>query len=511
MNYPVWYVPAVGGPLVIALVAIIHVMVSHFAVGGGLWLVLTEKRARRLQQPFMLEYVKKHTLFFMLLTMVFGAITGVGIWFTILLAGPDATSFLIHFFVFAWAIEWIFFAIEIITAFLYYYTFDKISAKLHQLIGWIYFFAAWASLFVINAILSFMLSPGKWVETQTFWPAIFNPTFLSSSIFRTFLCFALAGSFALLTASRKFKGQEKEDLVRYNGRWILISLLGMMPSLVWYYLSIPASLKKGLPAKSILMKHSLIFLVTSIILFTVLVFLLTRWKARKLKFSAAIGILAVIFIFFGSFEFMRESARKPYIIGNYMYPNGIRVDQIKKIKDQPILDKAKWIHVKEISGQNSLQAGEDLFRIQCYACHSLGIKNNFIPAIKKWNLKKISAMLGRLPGITPQMPPFIGSEQEKEALAQWLFAISHEGQPADTHKPPASEVSGEALFKNFCADCHDTTDEIGDKLATIPSLQEMVTLMEKLDSLSEDMPPFEGTDQEKQALAQYLFRLSRKK
>ena len=49
------------------------------------------------------------------------------------------------------------------------------------------------------------------------------------------------------------------------------------------------------------------------------------------------------------------------------------------------------------------------------------------------------------------------------------------------------------------------------KLATIPILQEMVTLMEKLDSLSEDMPPFEGTDQEKQVLAQYLFRLSRKK
>ena len=89
MNYPVWYISTVGGPLVIALMAIVHVMVSHFAVGGGLWLVLTEKRARRLQKPFMLEYVKKHTLFFMLLTMVFGALTGVGIWFTISLAGPE--------------------------------------------------------------------------------------------------------------------------------------------------------------------------------------------------------------------------------------------------------------------------------------------------------------------------------------------------------------------------------------------------------------------------------------
>ena len=142
MNYPVWYIPAVGGPLIIALVAIVHVVVSHFAVGGGLWLVVTEKKAYKEKKEFILEYVKKHTLFFMLLTMVFGAMTGVGIWFTIALINPDATSALIHFFVFGWAIEWVFFVIEIVTAFLYFYTFKKIPGKTHLLIGWIYFIAA---------------------------------------------------------------------------------------------------------------------------------------------------------------------------------------------------------------------------------------------------------------------------------------------------------------------------------------------------------------------------------
>jgi hypothetical protein len=45
MNYPVWDV-RFGAGLLIALVAILHVFVSHFAVGGGLFLVLTEKKAR---------------------------------------------------------------------------------------------------------------------------------------------------------------------------------------------------------------------------------------------------------------------------------------------------------------------------------------------------------------------------------------------------------------------------------------------------------------------------------
>ena len=45
MNYPIWELPAPG--LLIAAVAILHVFISHFAVGGGLLLVLAETKARR--------------------------------------------------------------------------------------------------------------------------------------------------------------------------------------------------------------------------------------------------------------------------------------------------------------------------------------------------------------------------------------------------------------------------------------------------------------------------------
>jgi hypothetical protein len=46
MNYPVWDV-RFGAGLLIAIVSILHVLVSHFAVGGGLFLVLTEHKALR--------------------------------------------------------------------------------------------------------------------------------------------------------------------------------------------------------------------------------------------------------------------------------------------------------------------------------------------------------------------------------------------------------------------------------------------------------------------------------
>ena len=61
-----------------------------------------------------LDYLHRHARFFILLTVVFGAITGVGIWWTIGLASPLATEMLIRTFVFGWATEWVFFVVEIV-------------------------------------------------------------------------------------------------------------------------------------------------------------------------------------------------------------------------------------------------------------------------------------------------------------------------------------------------------------------------------------------------------------
>ena len=129
MNYPVWYLPGTGGGVLIALIAILHVFVSHFAVGGGLYLIYAEKKGLRENSTGILEFTRRHARFFLLLTMVFGSITGVGIWFIIALVHPAATSSLIHSFVFGWAIEWVFFIGEIIALLIYHYRWNKMSPR----------------------------------------------------------------------------------------------------------------------------------------------------------------------------------------------------------------------------------------------------------------------------------------------------------------------------------------------------------------------------------------------
>ncbi|MDH3348033.1 MAG: cytochrome ubiquinol oxidase subunit I, partial [Desulfobulbaceae bacterium] len=251
MNYPVWQLTEAGGGLLIAVIAIFHVYISHFAVGGGLFLVLTEIKSYRDNDPVIRSYLYTHTKFFLLVTMVAGGMSGVGIWFTIALLNPAATSKLIHTFVFAWAIEWVFFVIEITALFIYFYTFDRLERRLHTTIGWIYFISAWMSLFIINGIIGFMLTPGEWLNNGNFWSGLFNPSFWPALFFRSFLAIMIAGLFGCITATNIKNIPSRHALLRYCATWLLAPFALFLCSAWWYRSSLPPELEslifQGMP------------------------------------------------------------------------------------------------------------------------------------------------------------------------------------------------------------------------------------------------------------------------
>ena len=106
------------------------------------------------------DLARRSSLVLILVSTVFGAISGVGIWVVAGLISPATISALIRNYVWGWAIEWTFFFVEIVAALVYYATWNKISRRVHVMIGWIYFVAAYLSLVVINGIITFMLTPG---------------------------------------------------------------------------------------------------------------------------------------------------------------------------------------------------------------------------------------------------------------------------------------------------------------------------------------------------------------
>ena len=134
-----------------------------------------------------------------------------------------------------WAIEWVFFFVEITAALLYLYGWDKLEGRLHEWYGWIYFIAAFASMVVINGIITFMLTSGSWVENHQFWKGFFNPTYFPSLAFRFAIALALAGIYALITASVQKDAALKARLVRWSAWWIVPGL-AVLPALGWWYI-----------------------------------------------------------------------------------------------------------------------------------------------------------------------------------------------------------------------------------------------------------------------------------
>jgi cytochrome bd-type quinol oxidase subunit 1 len=434
VNFPFWQIPEIGGSFLIALIAITHVYVSHLAVGGGLFLVLTERKAHLDGDNQLLAYVKRHTRFFLLLTMVFGGISGVGIWFIIALVQPQATSSLIHNFVFGWAIEWTFFIGEIVALLIYYYLFERLRPQVHMAIGWLYFVFAWLSLFIINGILSFMLTPGQWLETHQFWHGFFNPTFWPSTLFRTGMALTIAGIFGLVTATFSHNGDFRLALVRYCARWMLIPFIAIIVGGLWYLKAIPAQpLANMQHYNPEIFPFIRLFLWTSAIVFLGGLLSLFHLSPR-LHRAIVVVILLIGLSWMGGFEYVREIARKPFVLYGQLYSNSVTPKQATEMAETGFLSQARWARHHEVTDENKREAGRDLLVHQCLICHTLGGYNDLLVRTEKFGGYGLMAQLSGQGKVNTYMPPFMGTEVEKEALAAYIAQELH-GKSPDSFDP----------------------------------------------------------------------------
>ena len=167
-----------------------------------------------------------------------------GIWWTIGLASPLATELLIRTFVFGWATEWVFFVIELSSAFIFYYYWGKLAEKTHVTIGWIYALAAWISLVLITGITAFMLNPGDWLDNRNFWTAFFNPQFIPQTIARTGGALLLTSLYVYFHASLVIKDCRLRDMIASRSARPALAgaIMVTVGGLGWYYF-LPESAK----------------------------------------------------------------------------------------------------------------------------------------------------------------------------------------------------------------------------------------------------------------------------
>ena len=116
---------------------------------------------------------------------------------------------------------------------------------------------------------------------------------------------------------------------------------------------------------------------------------------------------------------------------------------------------------------------------------------------------QIISMLATLDELSDEMEPFEGTEEETASLASFLYYLSERDDKPDS----APAADGASLFESECAACHSVEDMTG--MLDGWERDEIVESLDKLDELSDEMVPFEGSIEEKQALSNFLYNLGR--
>ena len=453
MHYPWWYVPHLTGPMLIAVISVVHVLVAHYAVGGGLFLAVETGYAYRRRDAQYLAYLKRHARFFILLTVVFGAITGAGIWWTIGLASPLATEVLIRTFVFGWAIEWVFFLVEITSAFIFYYYWGRLAEKTHLTVGWIYALAAWISLVLITGITAFMLNPGHWQEGDSFWTAMLNPQFLPQTVARTGGALLLSSLYVYLHASLVVKDSRLRDLIgsRSARPALLGAVLVTVGGIGWYLFLRPS-------ARAVLESAAALNLLAALILaLTVAVFVLLYLGPYRNPGWLSPGFAGALFLFglaaFSTGEFIREAVRKPYTVYGLVLGNQIRQHELaasrregyleqgtwpkafikrkyphliveQRIDQKPVYDRIDEQLLPDLPPNDQIAIGKVLFLHHCNDCHAVNRGYSAVRGLLQGRSREmIVSLIENLHRTHLSMPPWSGTPEEAELLAAYLDQI----------------------------------------------------------------------------------------
>lgn len=436
MDYPIFDFGIFGPSTLIAVVAIIHVTIAQFAVGAGIITPWLESRAIKTNDRVMLNFLGRYARFLILVAFVGGAVTGVGIWFVVGLISPETISLLLRQFVWAWAAEWVFFLVEIVAGYVYYFYWDKLDPKTHVKVGIVYAITAWGSLFIINGILTFMLTPGDWLVTGSFWDGWLNPTSWPSLVLRTISCLSLAGLFIAVVANMQtgMSLEERRHVIN-RGSIFLVPLALMIPASLWYFLVAPPTASRLVVGGAVAMSLFFAFGILASTLIGVYAYWGLLKNKRSVHLETAVLLAGIALIATGSMEYVREGIRKPYTVYHYMYANGLTSDRMKSIDARGFFaDPPVIAYDRDLAQMTSEERGRIIYDVQCLRCHAVDGYNAIRPLVENWTIDMIRDNTRQLERLRGFMPPFAGTEEDLEDLVSFLATLRTE-KWNEIHKP----------------------------------------------------------------------------
>ncbi|MCP4692021.1 MAG: cytochrome C, partial [Desulfobacterales bacterium] len=243
--------------------------------------------------------------------------------------------------------------------------------------------------------------------------------------------------FGFVTASFIREKETRERMTRYCAWWAALPLAAAAALSVWYIKALPGEPLAMVMGRSPEMAPLIrVFVWLTPVLLAGAALMAVR-SPRGVKKVLALLLLAAGLLYMGSFEWIREAARRPWLIPGHTWSTSIRADQAPAIREQGFLKSARWVSREEISRDDALEAGREIFRIQCLCCHSAGgPMNDILPLTEKYSAAGMDAQLTGQGKLNLYMPRFMGAPEERRALARFIV----EGLHGKKEAPAAVEL-----------------------------------------------------------------------
>jgi cytochrome bd ubiquinol oxidase subunit I len=421
-HYPVNdFGPLMKG-MVIGGVGIVHVFVAQFAIGGGMLLWYFERLAQRGKERDARAFIDGYFQVLVLVSFVLGALTGVAIWFTTIQVGARTIGLMLDEFHWLWATEWVCFSVEVVAGYAFVRCGHRLGDRARMRLLALYAIAAWLSLFFINGILSWQLTPGSTPGTGRIWAGFFNASFWPSLLYRTCVAMALAALAACIVINTLDLDRERRGaLIRRASRFA--APIALMPLLaLWYFAVLPADSRSWLLGGSMPMMMFVGIAALASVLVGGYAIVALIVKRVYINGATATLLLALAFGATAAGEFVREGARKPYTVRGALYSTSIAPDEVAVLRTTgataddpyPLRDAARY-------PTEQLRRGAKVERALCDACHTMTGANALVELTRSWTDDQLRLNIAKLQHTKSFMPPFAGNADDVEDVVQLVL------------------------------------------------------------------------------------------
>ena len=349
-------------------------------------------------------------------------------WFTTIQVGARTIGLMIDEFHWLWATEWVWFAVEITAGYAFYRHGSRLGDRARLRLLALYAFASWMSLFWINGILSWQLTPGRWLAGGGVWAGFFNASFWPSLVFRTAVAMTLGALVSCIVINTMDLPRDRRAaLIRYASRFA--APIAAMPLLaLWFFAVLPEDSRSWLLGGS--MPMTMFVGVAAGASFLIGGYVVVGLILRRLYINGATAtlLLALAFGATAAGEFVREGARKPFTVRGVLYSTSIRPDEVRALRLSGAVADDPY-PLREVYPSEQLTRGAKVERALCDACHTMRGANALVELTRTWTDDQLRLNLAKLQRTKGFMPPFAGNADDVESLVQ-LLRWEHAGHPA---------------------------------------------------------------------------------